>query len=273
MNKKKMILTSLASVAVLGAAFVASQPSVVKADDKSAATQPAGDSQPTPAAETPKTEVEKAKEAEKEANAKVAEAQAKVDTTTPVADEAAKKLETEKKEAADAEAAKTKAEEAKKTADDELAAAKEKAAEADAKAKEEAKKEEDAKKEEADSKDALTEVLKQLPDNELLDKKAKEDLLKAVEAGDLKAGDILKELENDNNTASNPATTPAEAKTKDQLPEDIKAGIDKAEKADAARPASEKLQDKADDLGENVDDLKKEADALKSEEDKKADTL
>ena len=33
MDKKKMILTSLASVAVLGAAFVASQPSVVKADD------------------------------------------------------------------------------------------------------------------------------------------------------------------------------------------------------------------------------------------------
>ena len=115
--------------------------------------------------------------------------------------------------------------------------------------------------------------MKQLPDNELLDKKAKEDLLKAVEAGDLKAGDILKELENDNNTASNPATTPAEAKTKDQLPADIKAGIDKAEKADAARPASEKLQDKADDLGENVDELKKEADALKAEEDKKADTL
>ena len=46
MDKKKMILTSLASVAVLGAAFAASQPSVVKADDSSNATtasaQPAG---------------------------------------------------------------------------------------------------------------------------------------------------------------------------------------------------------------------------------------
>ena len=41
MNKKKMILTSLASVAVLGAAFVASQPSVVKADDPNTATTPA----------------------------------------------------------------------------------------------------------------------------------------------------------------------------------------------------------------------------------------
>ena len=71
MDKKKIILTSLASVAVLGAAFVASQPSVVKADDKPTATQPIGETKPTPAAETPKTEVEKAKEAEKEANAKV----------------------------------------------------------------------------------------------------------------------------------------------------------------------------------------------------------
>ena len=44
MNKKKMILTSLASVAVLGAAFVASQPSVVKAAEEPNTTsaQPAG---------------------------------------------------------------------------------------------------------------------------------------------------------------------------------------------------------------------------------------
>lgn len=33
MDKKKLILTSLASVAVLGAAFAASQPSVVKAEE------------------------------------------------------------------------------------------------------------------------------------------------------------------------------------------------------------------------------------------------
>ena len=36
MDKKKMILTGLASVTVLGAAFVASQPSVVKADESKA---------------------------------------------------------------------------------------------------------------------------------------------------------------------------------------------------------------------------------------------
>ena len=298
MNKKKMILTSLASVAVLGAAFVASQPSVVKADDSTTsqptATKPAGE---TGAADTSKSEVtspeiKKAEDDAKAAEAKVTEAQAKVDTTTTAANEANTKLEAEKKEAADAKTAKTEAEEAKKAADAELAAAKEKAAEADAKAKEEAKKEADAKKEEADSKEALTEALKQLPDNELLDKKAKEDLLKAVEAGDLKASDILTELADDDKKAeanketekklrdkdqastANAGATPAkESKTKDQLPADIKAGIDKAEKADAARPASEKLQDKADDLGENVDELKKEADALKAEEDKKAEAL
>ena len=291
MDKKKMILTSLASVAVLGAAFVASQPSLVKADDtNTATTQPAGETgaTATPKSEVTSPEIKQAEAEAKKAEEKVAEAQAKVDTTTPVADEAAKKLETEKKEAAEADAAKTKAEEAKKTADDELAAAKEKAAEADAKAKEEAKKEEDSKKEEADSKDALSKALDQLEesianDPKITDKEAakkaakelvdKEGLLKAIESGDLKAGDILKELENDNNTASNPATTPAEAKTKDQLPADIKAGIDKAEKADAARPASEKLQDKADDLGENVDSLTKDAEASKAEEDKKAEAL
>ena len=53
----------------------------------------------------------------------------------------------------------------------------------------------------------------------------------------------------------------------------LRAGIDKAEKADAARPASEKLQDKADDLGENVDELKEDAEALKAEEDKKLKLL
>ena len=121
MNKKKMILTSLASVAVLGAAFVASQPSVVKADDSNTATtQPAGETgvAATPKSEVTSPEIKQAEADVKKAEEKVAEAQAKVDKTTPVADEAATKLETEKKEAADADAAKTKAEEAKKTADD-----------------------------------------------------------------------------------------------------------------------------------------------------------
>ena len=213
------------------------------------------------------TETQTVNEAVKTAEAKVTEAQAKVDSATTAATNAATKLEAEKKEAADANAAKTKAEEAKKAVVTDLEAAKAKAAEADAKAKEEAKKEEDAKKEEASSKEALKEALKELPNNELL---GKEDLLAAVEAGDLKAGDVLKELENDDATASNPSTTPAEPKTKDTLPADIKAGIEKAEKADAARPQSEKLQDKADDLGEEIEALTEDANALKAEEAKKA---
>ncbi len=88
MNKKKMILTSLASVAVLGAAFVASQPSVVKADDSNpATTQSAGESgvTATPKSEVTSPEIKQAEADAKKAEEKVAEAQAKVDTTTPVA--------------------------------------------------------------------------------------------------------------------------------------------------------------------------------------------
>ena len=51
MNRKKIILTSLASVAVLGAALAASQPSVVKADESTntttASSQPAGTTDPS----------------------------------------------------------------------------------------------------------------------------------------------------------------------------------------------------------------------------------
>ncbi|VST99224.1 surface protein A [Streptococcus pneumoniae] len=39
MNKKKMILTSLASVAILGAGFVASQPTVVRAEESPQAVE------------------------------------------------------------------------------------------------------------------------------------------------------------------------------------------------------------------------------------------
>ena len=247
MNKKKMILTSLASVAVLGATFVASQPSVVKADDKPTAAQPTGETKPTPAAETPKTEVEKAKEAEKEANAKVDEAQSKVDRTTTTATDAATKLETEKKEAA----------------------------KADSKAKEEAAKEEAATKEEAEAKEALTEALKQIPDNELLDKKAKEELLKAVESGELNASDILAELADDAEKAQDTNSTikTETPVSKDKLPEEVQGGIDEGEAADAARPASEKLQDKADDLTETIENLTDDAEKLKADAEKKAETL
>ena len=239
------------------------------------------------------TETQTVNEAVKTAEAKVTEAQTKVDTATTAANEANTKLEAKKKEAADADAAKTKAEEAKKAVDADLEAAKAKAAEADAKAKEEAKKEADETKKQADTKAELTAALEKLEkdavdkvnNNAQISDKAKaieevkatigkEDLLKAIEAGDIKATDAADALpsENDANGVEGP-TTPATSGDKNALPADLKAKIDEAEKADAARPKSEKLQDKADNLGEEIDALKKDTEALKAEEDKKAEAL
>ena len=236
------------------------------------------------------TEAQKVNEAVKTAEAKVTEAQAKVDSATTAATNAATKLEAEKKEAADANAAKTKAEEAKKAVVTDLEAAKAKAAEADAKAKEEAKKEADEAKKQADTKAELTAALEKLEkdavdkvnNNAQISDKAKaieevkatigkEDLLKAIEAGDIKATDAADALpsENDANGVEGP-TTPATSGDKNALPADLKAKIDEAEKADAARPQSEKLQDKADDLGEEIEALTEDANALKAEEAKKA---
>ena len=291
--KHKFLITGLATATILSAAAVTQlSPSVYAAETTAPTATP-----------SKKTELEKAKEA---ADAKVEEAQAKVNTTTTKVKEADTKLEAEKKEAAEADAAKTKAEEAKKTADDELAAAKTKAAEADAKAKEEAKKEEDAKKEEADSKEALSKALDQLeeaiandsniPDKEAAKKAAKElidkeGLSKSIESGEITAKDLLAEFTDDNEKSEKNEAVEKKLRNKEEanitdvgaspvtegktsaLPEDLKAKIDAAEKADAARPASEKLQDKADDLGEEVDDLTEAANAAKAEEDKKADTL
>lgn len=59
MNKKKMILTSLASVAILGAGFVASQPTVVRAEAAPVANQ----SQAEKNYDVAKKDVENAKKA------------------------------------------------------------------------------------------------------------------------------------------------------------------------------------------------------------------
>ena len=269
-------------------------------------------------AEAPKTEstqpavpkvIQDAQADADKADAKVKELEKKVADKTTEAKAANAKLETEKKEATDAETAKTEADKTKKdaeaakaTVDGELAAAKEKAAEADAKAKEEAKKEEDAKKEEADSKEALKEAFANLEkeidaDANIKDKEAakkllgKEDLLAAVEAGDVKAGDLLKEFADDNEKAEANKEVEKKLRNKDQakkadagatagkegktnaLPEDLKAKIDEAEKADAARPQSEKLQDKADQLEDQLDSVEKQYDEAKKVSDEKAAVL
>ena len=296
MDKKRMILASLASAAVLGAGFTTVQPLVVKADENAA--KPA----------TPKVIQDAQADADK-ADAKVKELEEKVADKTTEATAAATKLETEKKESTDAKTAKAEADKAKKdaetektAADAELTTAQEEAKKADAKAQEEAKKEEDAKKEEADSKEALKEAFAKLEkeidaDSNIKDKEAakkllgKEDLLAAVESGDLKAGDILKEFADDNEKAEAnkevekklrnkdqakkadaEATAGKEGKT-DALPEDLKAKIDEAEKADVARPKSEKLQDKADQLEDQLDSLEKQYDEAKKVSDEKAAVL
>ena len=269
-----------------------------------AAVAHAGDESTTPKTETtqpavPKVIQDAQADADK-ADAKVKELEGKVADKTTEATAANTKLETEKKEATDAETAKTEAEKTKKdaeaaktTADSELA---------DAKAKEEAKKEEDAKKEEADAKEALKEAFanleKEIDANaNIKDKEAakkllgKEDLLAAVEAGDLKAGDVLKEFADDNEKADANKEVEKKLRNKDQakkadagatagkegktdaLPEDLKAKIDEAEKADAARPKSEKLQDKADQLEDQLDSLEKQYDEAKKVSDEKAAVL
>ena len=108
MNKKKMILTSLASVAVLGAAFVASQ-TVSPWKLQRSLIQLLLNQLELLQLLNQKWQVQKLNKLKltlKKAEEKVTEAQAKVDTTTATAKEADTKLEAEKKESADADAAK-----------------------------------------------------------------------------------------------------------------------------------------------------------------------
>ena len=302
-----MILASLASAAVLGAGFTTVQPLVVKADENAA--KPA----------TPKV-IQDAEADAKKAEEKVTEAQAKVDAKTTEATAAATKVEAEKKEDADAKAAKaeaekakTKADEAKKTADDELTAAKEDAKQADAKAKEEAKKAEAKAKEDADTKKAISDSLdklvadaeKAINDNkkitdkekaikELKEKIGKEDLLAAIEAGEISIDNVAAELNDDaakaeaneaadkkmrdkdqaaKSTAADAGATSETGTAKKDMSADLKATIDEAEKADAARPQSEKLQDKADQLEDQLDSVEKQYDEAKKVSDEKAAVL
>ena len=302
-----MILASLASAAVLGAGFTTVQPLVVKADENAA--KPA----------TPKV-IQDAEADAKKAEEKVTEAQAKVDAKTTEATAAATKVEAEKKEDADAKAAKaeaekakTKADEAKKTADDELTAAKEDAKQADAKAKEEEAKAEAKAKEDADTKKAISDSLdklvadaeKAINDNkkitdkekaikELKEKIGKEDLLAAIEAGEISIDNVAAELNDDaakaeaneaadkkmrdkdqaaKSTAADAGATSETGTAKKDMPADLKATIAEAEKADAARPESEKLQDKADQLDDQLNRVEAQFDEAKKVADEKAAVL
>lgn len=98
-------------------------------------------------------------------------------------------------------------------------------------------------------------------------KKAEEELLKAVESGELNASDILAELAADAEKAqdTNQTIKTETPVSKDKLPEEVQAGIAEGEAADADRPESEKLQDKADDLTETIENLTDDAEKLKAD--------
>ena len=100
--KHKFLITGLATATILSAVAVNQfSPSVYASENTTATT-------------APKTKIEKAKEAEKVANAKLDEAKANLDKATKAAKEADAKLVTEKQEAEEANNKKTEAEKIKK---------------------------------------------------------------------------------------------------------------------------------------------------------------
>lgn len=108
----------------------------------------------------------------------------------------------------------------------------------------------------------------------------KEDILAAVEKGDLTAGDVLKELENQNATAEankdqDPqadeiGATKQEGKDLSELPAADKEKLDAAYNKEASKPIVKKLQDIADDIAEKIEKLTKVADKDKADATEKA---
>ena len=191
------------------------------------------------------------------------------------------------KEAEDVKAAQTKKDEADKAkadAEAELTKAKAEADKAKAKV-------EELKKEESETRTALKDALDQFEKDIDADanitnkeeaKKAlgKEDILAAVEKGDLTAGDVLKELENQNATAEankdqDPqadeiGATKQEGKDLSELPAADKEKLDAAYNKEASKPIVKKLQDIADDIAEKIEKLTKVADKDKADATEKA---
>ena len=259
--KHKFLITGLATATLLStAALTQLSPSVYAKET------------------TPKT----AAELKKEADAKVKELEAKADEAKAKADEAAKAAEKEKKEATDAETAKAEADKARVKAEEELASAKQAAEEAAAKVKEEetakeeaAKKEEEAKKEFLDNYEkALAAAVAKLEEaeantpDEIAAKKAI--IAKVKEEAEANKAEIEEAFKNGATAAEaekflkeagkKPADAGTEITNKKFTPEETEK-IEEAKKAEAARPASEKAQEKADDLAEKAEKLKKQADA------------
>ena len=249
-------------------------------------------------------EIKQAEAEAKTAEAKVVELETKVAEKTTVANTATEKAKTEAAEAATANKAKIDAEAAKTAATDALNEATQKATQAataltDAIAKEEAARKEAAEtkkaietaltKFETDAEEAINKDSRIQPDNKAKAiEKAKETigktaLLKAIEDGELTLDEVAKELNNQAETAKadeakNPQSNDftaeaAQSGNKTDIPAELKTKIDKAEKAEAARPASEKAQEKADALEEEIEDLTAVAEKDKAEAERKADLL
>ena len=210
--------------------------------------------------------------------------QKKADEAKTKADEATAKATKEAEDVTAAQTKKDEADKAKADAEAELAKAKEEAEKAKAKV-------EELKKEEAETRTALKDALDQLEkdidaDAKITNKEeakkalGKEDILAAVENGDLKAEDVLKELENQNATAEatkdqDPqadeiGATKQEGKALSELPAADKEKLDAAYNKEASKPIVKKLQDIADDIAEKIEKLTKVADKDKADATEKA---
>ena len=110
-----------------------------------------------------------------------------------------------------------------------------------------------------------------------------EDKAKAIEDGELKATEVVAELVVDNTKAKvaknqNPQAEDIGAEkvagtSKEQLSEEVQDGIEKAEVTEATRLASEKAQDKVDDLSTKIADLTEVADKDKADAKRNAKVL
>ena len=263
-----------------------------------------GESATSTKIEVTNPEIKQAEAEAKTAEAKVVELETKVAEKTTVANTATEKAKTEAAEAATANKAKIDAEAAKTVATDTLNEATQKATQAATALTDAIAKEEAARKEAADTKKAIETALTkfEIDAEEAINKdsriqsdnkakaieKAKETigktaLLKAIEDGELTLDEVAKELNNQAETAKadeakNPQSNDftaeaAQSGNKTDIPAELKTKIDKAEKAEAVRPASEKAQEKADALEEEIEDLTAVAEKDKAEAERKAEIL
>ena len=252
----------------------------MKAAKTEEAKNPTKPAEPAPEAPKEKTEAEKAAEAKKVADAKVVELENKVAEETKKVEEATAKAEQKAADVKAAEKAKADADKAKEDANAELTKAKEETEKAKTKV-------EDLKKEEADSlkdiTDALTElendaIAKIKSDDRITDKEeaiqeikdlfGKEDLLKAIKAGEISAAQAAKDFED---AVATKDSTPVAYQAKELSPEDKKI-IDALDKKEKSRPIVEKLRIMSDVLTEKIEDLEAEANYIKAEYQEKLQT-